>query len=401
MKKFLTPKSVNAVLSLIFICVLLLALSATAFTDDRITRNLPKFSDLPEGHWAYLHVMRLTSEEAITGYPDGTFKPTNNITRAEFLAVVVGALFRGRPAEPPAGQHWATNIIQSAEKNNLLEAGEFARGTWNNPINRQEMAKIMARGAQYVRKEALEGKTSVYTSKVIDFNSIPEAYRPYVAQAYAKGIVSGYPDGSFGGSKQATRTEAATMIVRLIDPLYRVAAETKPDEPVGRVIPFNPATDVAADGRMKLAKAEEYLMATFKTLRFYQEGGKFYFEGDTVEAPEGFRTDLNISVGFKESLGIPVASYSSYPSRGQKALPKSGPFTVELEGASSRDQIIAVLITLNIAAPHHTNTSYDREDYEVTWTISYGYDNRIEVVNYVTERKVSSKFYDLSTIFQW
>jgi hypothetical protein len=315
--------------------------------------------------------------------------------------VVVGALFRGRSAEPPAGQHWATNIIQSAEKNNILEAGEFAQDTWNTSINRQEMAKIMARGAQYVRKEALEEKTSVFTSKVTDFSTTPINYQPYVAQAYAKGIVTGYPDGSFGGAKQATRAEAATMIVRLIDPLYRITAAPKPDEPAGSQITFNPATDVAADGRMKLAKAEEYLMATFQSLRFYQEGGKFCFEGNTAEAPEGFRTDLSIRVGFKESLNLPVANYSSYPARGQKDLPESGPFKVELEGISSRDQIIAVRITISIAAPNHTNTSYDRADYEVIWSISSMYDNRIEVINYVTEREVSSKFYDLSTIFQW
>jgi hypothetical protein len=153
---------------------------------------------------------------------------------------------------------------------------------------------------------------------------------------------------------------------------------------------------------MKLAKAEEYLMATFQSLRFYLEGGKFCFEGNTAEAPEGFRTDLSIRVGFKESLEMPVANYGSYPSGGQKDLPESGPFKVELEGISSRDQIGGVRITISIAALHYTyirESSF--EDYEVIWSISSMYDNRIEVISYITKREVSNKFYDLSTIFQW
>ena len=392
MKKLLTPKSVKVVLCLISIFILVLALSSATFTDDRITRNLPKFSDVPEGHWAALHITRLTFEEAIKGYPDGTFRPGNNITRAEFLAVVVGALFKGQPDTPPAGQHWATNIIKAAEKNNLLETGEFAADTWGTPINRQEMAKIMALGAQFVRKEAQVEKTSSYTSKITDFASIPESYRPYVAQVYAKGIVTGYPDGSFGGGKQATRAEAATMIVRLIDPNNRLKS--------GEDISFDPKTDVAADGRMKLAKAEEYMMKTLKSIRFFEEGGKFYFEGNAAEVPEGFENLVSISVRVSPSVGIGFG-YSTYPTRAQNALPKVGPFKVELEGISSRDQIAGAMIVLWIDTPNHTNTTYDRHGYEVLWQINTSNDNRIDAYDYTTYEKGSSKFYDFSTIFTW
>jgi hypothetical protein len=390
MKNLFTHKAAKAVFVLAAAC-LLLALAATAGADDPVMAKIKKFPDVPEGHWAYIYVVRLTNEGAITGYPDGSFGPLRNITRAEFLAVAVGALL-GRPEAPPAGQHWAVNIMQAAEKNNLLETGEFAADTWGQPINRQEMAKIMARAMQYVRKETQVDKTSLYTSKITDYNSIPESYRPYVAQTYAKGIVTGYPDGSFGGSKQATRAEAATMVVRLIDPIYRLGGDD---------IAFDPKTDVAADGRMKLAKAEEYMMKTLQSLKFYQEGGKFYFEGNVAEVPEGFRNNLSISIGFKEKLGLPVATYGSHPLRAQTALPKVGPFKEELKGISSRNQIEGATIILYIDAPKHTNTTYDQYGYEVLWLLDSSYDNRIDVYDYITYRKTSSKFYDFSTIFLW
>jgi hypothetical protein len=355
---------------------------------------LPKFTDLPKSHWANLYITRLTCEDAINGYPDSTFKPSNNITRAEFVKVVLGALLEVPPA-PPASQHWATNIMSTAVKNNLLDAEEFAQDTWENPINRQEMAKIMARGAQYVRKEAQADKDSAYTSKVTDFNSIPEGYRSYVAQVYAKGIVGGYPDGSFGGSKQATRAEAAAMVVRLIDPIERLTvAFGTPDAPA---IAFNPAVDVAADGRMKLEKAEEYMMATLKTLKFFEEGGKFYIEGNVAEVPEGFRNRVSISVQYRGG-GV---GYATYPYINDSALPKVGLFKMELTEVSNRDHIGGVLITLYIDTPNHTNTTYDKYGYEVIWTIDSDNDNRIDVSDYLKSQNRSSKFYDLSTIFTW
>jgi hypothetical protein len=258
------------------------------------------------------------------------------------------------------------------------------------------MAKIMARAMQYVRQETQEDKTSVYTSKITDYNSMPESYRPYVAQTYAKGIVTGYTDGSFGGSKQATRAEAAAMVVRLIDPIYRLGSDD---------IAFDPKTDVAADGRMKLAKAEEYLMKNLQSLRFYQEGDKCCFEGYVAEVPEGFKNRLDIKIEFKRGSGLPVANYTSYMAsifhKGVVELPNAGPFKEEIEGISSPEKINFVQITMAIEAFKHTNSNKGEQSYEVYWAIYSTNDNRIACVDCITWEKQTNKFYDLSKIFQW
>ena len=309
MKNLHVPKSFKAIATLLSLCLLLLSLTAPTWADDRVTQNIQKYTDVPADHWASAYITRLTYEGAITGYPDGTFGPSRNITRAEFVAVAVRALSIKTEA-PPANQHWAVNIMKAAQDSNILEAGEFAQDTWNTPINRQEMAKIMARAAQFVKKETLAEKTSVYTSKITDFADISAAYNSYVAQVYAKGIVGGYPDGSFGGEKPATRAEAAAMLVRLIDTSHRLTV-TAAEDPVG--ITFNPATDVAADGRMKLEKAEQYMMQTLQSLRFYEENGKFYLTGNVAELPEGFRNSLSIDVILKHELDMPFFPvYSSF-----------------------------------------------------------------------------------------
>jgi len=46
------------------------------------------FQDVPEDHWAYEAIETLTKEGIITGYPDGSFKGTNSMTRYEIVLLI-------------------------------------------------------------------------------------------------------------------------------------------------------------------------------------------------------------------------------------------------------------------------------------------------------------------------
>ena len=54
--------------------------------DQTMTKNV-QFSDVPAGKWYETAVKTLASKGVITGYTDGTFKPTKSVTRAEFCAM--------------------------------------------------------------------------------------------------------------------------------------------------------------------------------------------------------------------------------------------------------------------------------------------------------------------------
>lgn len=46
------------------------------------------FSDVSEGSWSYPYIAALTSNQVTSGYLDGTFRPSRDITRAEFSVMV-------------------------------------------------------------------------------------------------------------------------------------------------------------------------------------------------------------------------------------------------------------------------------------------------------------------------
>ncbi len=48
-----------------------------------------EYSDLHPSHWAYNQIKTLTDEHVLVGYPDGTYHPDENVTRAEFATMVI------------------------------------------------------------------------------------------------------------------------------------------------------------------------------------------------------------------------------------------------------------------------------------------------------------------------
>ena len=54
--------------------------------------NHVNFIDVPTNYWAYTYITKLAYNNITTGYPDGTFRPKNKVTRAQFSAFLARAL---------------------------------------------------------------------------------------------------------------------------------------------------------------------------------------------------------------------------------------------------------------------------------------------------------------------
>ncbi|HIU63742.1 MAG TPA: S-layer homology domain-containing protein [Candidatus Avacidaminococcus intestinavium] len=74
--------------SLVLAMAMAMGISATAFAAN-------PFSDLPAGHWAYASVAKLAAAGVVDGYPDGTFKGENLMTRYEMAQIVAKAYAKG------------------------------------------------------------------------------------------------------------------------------------------------------------------------------------------------------------------------------------------------------------------------------------------------------------------
>lgn len=61
---------------------------------DNLSAGTMRFTDVSDSHWAYSYIVSAATKGWINGYTDGTFRPDNNITRAEVVTMVNRVLDR-------------------------------------------------------------------------------------------------------------------------------------------------------------------------------------------------------------------------------------------------------------------------------------------------------------------
>ena len=179
------------------------------------------FTDLKGYGWAKDYISVLTEKGGINGYPDGTFKPGNTMTNAEFIKTVVSSI-TGKEMEKTR-KHWASGYIDYALDNGIIQEGELNNLAYDSAATREKMAVIIARAADKLLDEDIVASDRQEVAKsIFDYNNLCDYCKDYVIDVYRAGIINGYADHTFGGKKTATRAEATAMIVRLLDESKRV-----------------------------------------------------------------------------------------------------------------------------------------------------------------------------------
>jgi len=187
-------------------------------------------------HWARTQILAGVSDGYIAGFPDGTFRPDQPITRAEFFKLLAAAVkLKPQPSMAAPFQeksHWAMQRgqIQAAISGGLIFPPDY--GTWFGPdtqINRQEIVLAAVRA---VGKQGLVGH-QVLTAP--DASTYSDWLQDWAAVAVADGLVTGYEDGSLNLKRNATRAEAVVIVQRI---LARVGMKLTPStvEPAPNIV---------------------------------------------------------------------------------------------------------------------------------------------------------------------
>ena len=169
------------------------------------------FSDVAEEHWAKGYIEKLTSNGVINGYPDGTFRPSDTLTKAAFLKLIVTASL----PEVDFNQldknfdHWAATYVKVAENYNVLEKGAITKENIDEPITRIDVIKIWSLCDINMRSH--EQKALDYLT-FTDTDGLDETSEILLSHAVANGIIGGYPDGSFKPQNNLTRAEASKIL---------------------------------------------------------------------------------------------------------------------------------------------------------------------------------------------
>ncbi|TAF02846.1 MAG: DUF1565 domain-containing protein [Nostocales cyanobacterium] len=174
------------------------------------------FQDVSAGYWAKAYIEALAGQNIIAGFPDGTFRPNEPVTRAQFATIITKALTP--PAKRTAIQFkdvksnfWAYGAIQSAYQSQFV-AG-YPDGTFQpqQQIPRVQALVALANGLNFTANN--NNAVSIYT----DSAQIPNYAIGPVAAATVRQLVVNYPNiQQLDPNRQATRAEIAAFVYQAL-----------------------------------------------------------------------------------------------------------------------------------------------------------------------------------------
>jgi|GEM_PF-1578532 FOG: WD40-like repeat len=178
--------------------------------------NQPDAFDDMAGHWAVQFIERAAAKSIIHGFPDGTFKPDQPVTRAQFTAMLAGALqLKDEEIEHEFTDKdrigaWAKQAVAQAAQAGIVIGYEDGSFRPDATITRAEMAAMIAR-ALGIQPDP------VAATSFADDEAIPRWAKGAVAALQANGIVYGRGGNNFAPNETATRAEAVVMLLRALE----------------------------------------------------------------------------------------------------------------------------------------------------------------------------------------
>ena len=166
-----------------------------------------------KNHWASSDINNFINKGYISGYQDGTFKPNNDITRAEFVKIVnrvFGFTEKGTVTfNDVKSSDWFYNDIAIAQKAGYINGKTLTTFAPNDKITRQEVAVILT--------NIMNNKDTVYDR----INTFTDGYKTSswakssVEGAIEAGYLRGNDKGLLNPTGNITRAEAVTMLSRV------------------------------------------------------------------------------------------------------------------------------------------------------------------------------------------
>lgn len=210
------------------ICAETESLSRIALHGIRVTR----FPDVPawgygtdglDPYWAYYQVMACVQARIVSGYGDGTYQPTNSVSRDQMAVFISRAMAGGDENVPPGPEtatfddvptdYWAYDYVEYCVANDIVQG--YTPDTYGpaDLVNRDAMAVFIARAHADGDANVPDGPTEA------TFDDVPTDYwsYKYIEYCVANNIVQGYDPVTYGPSAVVSRDQMAVFICRAFD----------------------------------------------------------------------------------------------------------------------------------------------------------------------------------------
>ncbi|RED64633.1 S-layer homology domain-containing protein [Cohnella lupini] len=231
---------------------IIIALMCIASPIHAQERQALPFNDI-KGHWAEKTITEMVAKGILDGYPNGSFQPDQPVTVDQFIKMLVLSYtemhqngerswnaafppslsaenqailkqdYRYFDFKPATVGYWAKPFIDVASDLHFLNKSGYS--DFQSDMTRENVAEIL----YYTLQETEFLEDSQYSQQLAqsygDLISASEREQKFIAEALAKGIMQGYPNGYFGVGDKVTRAQSLVLLNRLTEKTKRIPVE--------------------------------------------------------------------------------------------------------------------------------------------------------------------------------
>ena len=170
------------------------------------------FEDLDTASWAYEAISTLYNKGIISGKSETRYAPNDNITREEFVKLIIGAIGelsvnKQNKFKDVSDDAWFCNCVNLAAELGIVNGiGDNLFGA-GMKITRQDMAVMLYKAVVYKGIDL-----NINGPEFTDSDEISDYAVQAIGALASEGIINGMDDGTFKPNSNATRAEAAQMV---------------------------------------------------------------------------------------------------------------------------------------------------------------------------------------------
>jgi len=187
-----------------------------------VAENTVNFADVQK-HWSEPYVRLAAAKGLVSGVGSEKFAPDKAVSRAEFTAMLVNAVGRGKSLEKPTSPYddvqvpWYFDAVDQAKKLGLLDFVSGSSFKPDEPLTREEMASMLAAALRHAKLPVSNDFVSLESYK--DFNKIDAAYLENIRLIVKLNIMTGTGGKTFDPKGVTTRAQAAIVLIKTLQSL--------------------------------------------------------------------------------------------------------------------------------------------------------------------------------------
>ncbi|MEW5897883.1 MAG: S-layer homology domain-containing protein [Bacillota bacterium] len=181
------------------------------------------FADVPAGHWAAGDIQVMAARRVLGGVSETSFAPEDNVTRAQFAAMLVRALGLSTAGatvdfKDVTRDRWYYRDVAAAFQAGLVSGYDAYTFAPEDTITREQIAAMLVRALDRLGKTPVlrEGEADTILASYQDRTTISNWAMKSAALAVKADLVRGRRAGTFVPQGTATRAEGAVLLKRFM-----------------------------------------------------------------------------------------------------------------------------------------------------------------------------------------